>query len=160
VVAPAPFAIPEPYRRPFDKLGYLYYQLICADQLYLVLYDWFDCAIVVNSKEIVALLRDAHHNGSISLDERLDGDRADIIAIDDGIGDRVGHLAVMELSAAPDQDDVENAARRAGIIGRASGVTTHAFAVAYYQWPDEMADLARQLGVTLIRYEAPDFEGP
>ena len=153
-------ATPEPYRRQFDRLGDLHYQLICADELYLVLYDWFDYAIVVSSKEIVALLRDAYHNGSISLDERSDGERADIIAIDDGIGDRVGQFAVLELSAALDQEDVENAARRADIIGRVSGVTTHAFAVAYYQWPDEMKDLACQLGVTLIRYEAPDFEGP
>ena len=88
----------------------------------MVLYDWFDYAIAVSNKEIVALLRDAFWNGNISRDERLDGDRADIVAIDDGIGDRVGHLAVLELSAYPARDDMENAAPRADIIGRASGV--------------------------------------
>lgn len=153
-------ATPERDRRLYKRSDDLFYQLICADELYLVLYDWFDCAIVVSNKEIAALLRDARRNGSISPDESSDGDRADIIAIDDGIGDRVGHLAVLELSAYPDQDDVENAARRADIIGRASGVTTYAFAVAYHQWPEEMRDRARRLGVTLIRYEAPDYDEP
>ena len=52
---------------------------------------------------------------------------------------------------------MENAARRADIISRASGVTTYAFAVAYHQWPDKMEDLARRLGVTIIRYEASDY---
>ena len=153
-------AAPEHDLCPYKDLGDLYYQLICADELYLVLYDWFDYAIPVSSKETVALLRDAFWNGSVSRDERLDGERADIIAVDDGIGDRVGHLAVLELSAYPDRDDVENAARRADIIGRASGVRTYAFAVAYYQWPDEMKDLAHRLGVTLIRYEAADYDKP
>ena len=153
-------ATPEHDRRLYKRLDDLFYQLICADELYLVLYDWFDCAIVVSNEEIAALLRKARRNGSISRDESLDGHRAGIIAIDDGIGDLVGQLAVLELSAYPDQDDVENAARRADIIGRASGVTTYAFAVAYHQWPDEMKDFAHQLGVTLIRYEARDYNEP
>lgn len=134
--------------------------MVCEDEICWVLYDWFDCAIVVNSKEITALLHDASRSGVISRDEFLDVDRAGIIAIDDGIGDLVGHLAVLEVSAAPDRDDVDNAARRADIIGRASGVKTYAFAVAYHQWPDEVKDPARRLGVTLIQYEAPDYDKP
>ena len=151
-------AISERYGRLlFNKSGDLYYRMICVDDLYRVLHDWFDFAIAVSNKEIVEMLRDGFWNGSIRRDECFDGDLADIIAIDDGIGDRVGHLAVLEASATPDRADVENAARRADIIGRASGVSTYAFAVAYHPWPDEMKDLAERLGVTLIQYEAPDY---
>ncbi len=141
----------------FNKPDDLYYRMICVDELYRVLHDWFDFAIAVSDKEIAEMLRDAFWNGSISRDERSEADRADIIAIDDGIGDRAGHLAVLEPLVYPNPNNVESAARRADIIGRASGVATCAFAVAYYQWPDEMNDLARRLGVTLIRYEAPDY---
>lgn len=143
------FVVSERYDRLLLKPDDLYYRMICVDDLYRVLHDWFDFAITVSNKEIAEMLRDAFWNGSISRD--------DIIAIDDGIGDRAGHLAVLEPLVYPNQNNVENAARRAEIIGRASGVAACAFAVAYYQWPDEMNDLARRLGVTLIRYQAPDY---
>lgn len=78
------FVVSERYDRLLLKPDDLYYRMICVDDLYRVLHDWFDFAITVSNKEIAEMLRDAFWNGSISRDERCEADRADIIAIDDG----------------------------------------------------------------------------
>ena len=99
-------------------------------------------------------LRELRHRGLITRAEYDDGMRADIIAWSADDAGQPGQLFVGEASITFNRGDLETAARRAGIIGRATGVPTVAFLVTHYGWPDEASEVARQLGVTIIRHES------
>ena len=49
------------------------------------------------------------------------------------------------------------ASRRAESIGRITGISTSAFLVTHHQWPPEMESAAKDLGVTIIQNEHPQY---
>ena len=65
-------------------------------------------------------------------------------------------LAVVEASVTFNRRDLENAARRAAIIARVTGVLTDGFVATHYEWPDDVGEAAEQLGVTIIRRESEE----
>ena len=99
-------------------------------------------------------LREMRHHGLITRAEYDDGMSADIIACAKAAVAQPDMLFVGEVSITFNRGDLETAARRAALIGRAVGVPTFAFLVTNYGWPDEADAVARQLGVTIIRHES------
>lgn len=53
--------------------------------------------------------------------------------------------------------DLETAARRAAVIARVTGVPAVAFVAAHCGWPAEADEVARQLGVTIVRYKSDEY---
>ena len=66
-------------------------------------------------------------------------------------------MAVVEVSITFNREDLENAARRAELIGRVTGIPTAAYLVTLYDWPVEMDTAARDLGVTVIQHFLPKY---
>ena len=133
------------------------YEDMCRYEIVGVMDGWLEDPVVADREPINERLRNARHAGRITRNEYLDGLRPDIIA---RAGDDEGHtglIAVAEASVTCNRRDLETAARRAELIARVAGVTTGAFVVTNHQWPDALSEAARELGVTLILHEVPDF---
>ena len=60
-------------------------------------------------------------------------------------------LAAIEVSVTFNEDDLNNAAERADIIARVTGLPTRAFLITRNAWPETVAAVAAQLGVIIIR---------
>ncbi len=133
------------------------YEDKCRDQIGVILDGWLDGPIIADRGLINAKLLEARQNNAITREEYLDGLRPDIIAREVADIGQTGRLAIVEASVTFNRGDLENAARRAAIITRVIGVGTAAFVATHSGWPDEVNDAARQLGVTIIRHEDPDF---
>ena len=131
------------------------YEDTCRHEIVAVMDGWLEDPIIADREPINEQLRTARHTGLITRNEYLDGLRPDIIARA-GVNDS-GLLAVAEASVTFNRGDLETAARRAEIIARVVGVRTAAFVVTNYQWPDALNEVARQLGVTIIHHEVPEF---
>ena len=69
-----------------------------------------------------------------------------------------GPLFVGEELFTFNRADLETAARRAAIIARVTGVPTVAFLAVHCGWPAEADEVARQLGVTIVRYQSDEYE--
>ena len=133
------------------------YEDVCRYEIVGVMDGWLENPVVADREPINQRLRDARHAGRITRNEYLDGLRPDIIARAGDDENHTGLLAVAEASVTCNRRDLETAARRAELIARVADVTTRAFVVTNHQWPDALNETARELGVTLILHEVPDF---
>ncbi len=101
-------------------------------------------------------LLDSRQRDAISRDEYLDGLRPDIVARRSEDSVHAGPLAVVEMSVTFNRVDLENAANRAGVIARVTGLEVIPFVVTHSDWPVEVNAVAEALGVSIIRHEDPD----
>ena len=150
----------ESNTRMLNRVESSFYLVLCQDQIVEALYDWFDHAALVYKHEIDDWLRHARRAEIISRDEYLRGLRTDIIARDDGIGEREGDLGVVETAVFVKNGDLHDAAKSAGIMRRVTGANVFAFVVTYHEWTPGINDLADRLGVNLIRFQPVDFALP
>ena len=67
-------------------------------------------------------------------------------------GDSPERLAVIEATITFNHGDLQNAAERAELIGRLTGIPTTAFTVTRENWPDAINETARDLGVHIIQF--------
>ena len=134
------------------------YEDLCRYEIGVILDGWLDRPVVADRDLVSAKLLEARHSGAISREEYLDGLRPDIIAR--GVADTAhdGPLAVVEVTLTFNRRDLENAARRASIIGKVIGSSVAAFVSTHNAWPDEVNPIAEGLGVTIIRHEDPDYD--
>lgn len=131
------------------------YENLCQAEIAVILDGWLEWPVVADREHISTRLGEQRHGGLISRQDYLDGLRPDIIARAKKDDAQTEMLAVVEVSITFNREDLATAARRAQIIGQVTGVRTRAFVVTHYAWPDEMDEVARQMGVTLIRHESP-----
>ena len=133
------------------------YEDTCRHEIVAVMDGWLEDPVIADREPINERLRTARHTGLITRNEYLDGLRPDIIARAGDDENHSGLLAIAEASVTFNRGDLETAARRAEIIARVVGVRTAAFVVTNHQWPDVLNEVARQLGVTIIHHEVPEF---
>ena len=147
-------------RRIDGSLGQLRgeaYEDACAAEIIGILDGYMDEAVLADREKIRGPFLDARRNGLISREQFLDGNRPDIIARAGQDAEEAEALAVVEVSITFNREDLENAARRAELIGRVTGVPTAAYLVTLYEWPAEMDTAARDLGVTIIQHFLPKY---
>ena len=130
------------------------YEDLCRRFIGVILDGRFDSPVLADRERIDAQLRLARRNRIISREEYEDGLCPDIIARDEDDENQTGCLAVVEASISFNRRDLENAARRAGVIARVTGLATDAYVATHYPWPDAMDAAAEQLGVTIIQKES------
>ena len=143
--------------RRLRQIDNKFYKDLCRYEIGVILDGWLDGPVVADRAQINAKLLDARRNGAISREEYQDGLNPDIIARGVEDTDQAGLLAIVEASVTFNQDDLETAARRAAVIAKVTGNSTTAFMATHFDWPDEVNTVARQLGVTIIRHEDPDY---
>ena len=139
-----------------SRMRGLSYEDSCRYYIGVILDGFLDGPVLADRELINAQLLKARRNDLISRPEYEHGLSPDIIA---GAQDDVSHserLAVVEASVTFNRRDLENAASRAAIIGRGTGVRTDAFLATHYPWPDDIGEVAQQLGVTIIRQESEE----
>ena len=134
------------------------YEDRCRYNIGVILDGWLDGPVVADRAQINAKLLDARRNGTISREEYQHGLNPDIIACGVEDTDQTELLAIVEASVTFNQDDLETAARRAAVIAKVTGTSTAAFMATHFDWPDDVNVVARQLGVTIIRFEDPESE--
>ena len=133
------------------------YEDLCRQEIEAILDGWLERAVLADRDQINNLLGEHRHRGLISRQDFLEGLRPDIIARAKSDTSENLLLAVMEVSITFNRDDLATAARRARIISEATGVPAQAFVVTHHPWPADVNDVARQLDVTIIRHEAPQY---
>ena len=134
----------------------LSYEDSCRYYIGVILDGYLDGPILADRERINEQLRKARRNNIISREEYEHGLSPDIIARAEDDTAQADQLAVVEASITFNKRDVENAARRAAIIARVTGVRTVAYVATHYPWPDEMDTVAQQFGVTIIRKESEE----
>ena len=127
------------------------YERRCAEQIDAALYDHFDFAVLADRTAINLQLVQARRNGLITRQEYEGGRNVDIIAQEQAEGQTPSHLAAIEVSVSFNEDDLRNAAERADIIARVTGLPARAFLITRNAWPETVAAVAAQSGVTIIR---------
>ena len=132
------------------------YEELCRDRIGVILDGWLDGPVVADRERIKSFLLQARRRNEISRYEYDEGLSPDIIARECDDEDHAGRLAIVEASITFNRDDIAKAARRAAIISRVAGVPTDAFLATHHEWPPEIDAIARQLGVSIIRYESED----
>ena len=144
-------------RRLSSRVGNLIgasYEDFCRQRIGIILDGLLERPALADWELVNDQLREMRHHGLITRAEYDDGMSADIIACAKAAVAQPDMLFVGEVSITFNRGDLETAARRAALIGRAVGVPTFAFLVTNYGWPDEADAVARQLGVTIIRHES------
>ena len=144
-------------RRLSSRVGNLIgasYEDFCRQRIGIILDGLLERPALADWELVNDQLREMRHRGLITRAEYDDGMSADIIACAKAAVAQPDMLFVGEVSITFNRGDLETAARRAALIGRAVGVPTFAFLVTNYGWPDEADAVARQLGVTIIRHES------
>ena len=144
-------------RRLSSRVGNLIgasYEDFCRQKIGIILDGLLERPALADWELVNDQLREMRHHGLITRAEYEDGMSADIIACAKAAVAQPDMLFVGEVSITFNRGDLETAARRAALIGRAVGVPTFAFLVTNYGWPDEADAVARQLGVTIIRHES------
>ena len=126
------------------------YERRCAEQIDAVLIDTFDFAVLADRTSINRQLIQARHGGLITREEYEGGRNVDIIAQEQTEDDTPTRFAAVEVSVTFNEDDLRNAAGRAAIIARITGVSTTAFLVTRNTWPEGVDAIATRLGVTII----------
>ena len=132
----------------------LSYEDSCRYYIGVILDGYLDGPILADRERINEQLRKARRNNIISREEYEHGLSPDIIARAEDDAAQADQLAVVEASITFNKRDVENAAQRAAIIARVTGVRTVAYVATHYPWPDELETMAQQFGVTIIRKES------
>ena len=123
----------------------------CAEQIDAAMMDYFDFAVLADRTSINRQLIQARRNGLITREEYEGGRNVDIIAQEQTEGTAPHRLAAIEVSVTFNEDDLKNAAERAATITRITGIPTGAFLITRNVWPETVAAIATQLGVTIIR---------
>ena len=126
------------------------YERRCAEQIDAVLIDHFDFAVLADRTSINRQLIQARHGGLITREEYEGGRNVDIIAQEQAEDDTPTRFAAVEVSVTFNEDDLRNAAGRAAVIARITGVSTAAFLVTRNTWPESVDAIATRLGVTII----------
>ena len=127
------------------------YERRCAEQIDAALMHHFDFAALADRTSINRQLVQARRSGLLTREEYEAGRNIDIIAQEQMEGETPSRLAVIEVSITFNADDLKNAAERAAIIARITGVPTAAFLITRNAWPETVAAIAEQSGVTIIR---------
>ena len=133
------------------------YEDLCRKEIEVILDGWLERAVLADRGRVSNRLGELRHGNLISRQDFLEGLRPDIIARAKNDTEESRLFAVVEVSITFNRSDLETAARRAGIISEATGVPANAFVVTNHAWPDDVDQLAQQLGVTVIRHEAPQY---
>ena len=133
------------------------YEHLCREEIGVILDGWIDRPILAYRDRISSLLLNARWREIISRDEYQLGLRHSIIAHETIGKSKPTHYGVVEVTSACNRAILEMAVKRAEIIGRAIGARADAFAVTNHSWPPEVNETARQLGVTIIRHESPEY---
>lgn len=134
----------------------LSYEDSCRYYIGVILDGYLDGPVLADRERINDQLRKARRNDLISRQEYEHGLSPDIIARGEDDESQSERLAVVEASVTFNRRDLENAAQRAAIIGRVTGVRTDAFVATHYPWPDEISAAAERLGVRIIRRESEE----
>ena len=134
----------------------LSYEDSCRYYIGVILDGYLDGPVLADRELVNNQLRKARRNNLISRQEYEHGLSPDIIARAEDDVSHSERLAVVEASVTFNRRDLENAAQRAAIIARVTGVTVDAFVATHYPWPDDIGSVAQQLGVTIIRQESED----
>lgn len=134
----------------------LSYEDSCRYYIGVILDGYLDGPVLADRERINLQLRKARRNDDISRAEYEHGLSPDIIARAEDDLDQNELLAVVEASITFNRRDLENAAQRAAIIAKVTGVRTDAFVATHYPWPEEMDTAAQKLGVTVIRRESEE----
>ena len=140
-----------------DLLSKHFYKRLCREEIFVILDEWLDVPVLADWDLVNLKLIQARRTGAISREELSDGLRTAIVAREAEDDGHTGRLAVVEASLAFDLDNLKAAARRAALIAGVTGASVAAFVVTHFDWPSEMNAAARQLGVTIIRYEDPYY---
>ena len=133
------------------------YEDLCRYEIGVILDGWLNGPVVADRSLIASKLLQARQSGDISRGEYLDGLRPDIIARGATDTGHLGPLAVVEVSVTFNRIDLENAANRAEVISRVTGIEVFPFVTTHGVWPDEVNAIAQSLGVTIIRHEDADY---
>ena len=128
------------------------YERRCSERIGEVLIDYFDHATLADRIPIIRRMQEARRNGTITRREYESGRNVDIIAQEEADGDSPERLAVIEATITFNHGDLQNAAERAELIGRLTGIPTTAFTVTRENWPDTINETARDLGVHIIQF--------
>ena len=147
-------------RRIEGQIGQLQgntYEDRCRYEINSILDEWLNSPVLADRNLVNDKLLQVRQDGDITREEYLDGLRPDIIAREARDTNQSGPLAIVEASITFNRRDLEAAARRSVVIAKVTGADTGAFVVTHFDWPDEVNTVARQLGVTIIRHEAPEF---
>ena len=134
----------------------LTYEDSCRYYIGVILDGFLDGPVLADRELINDQLRKARRNDLISRQEYEHGLSPDIIARAEDDESHSERLAVVEASVTFNRRDLENAAQRAAIIARVTGVSTDAFVATHHAWPDDIDATARSLGVTIIRRESEE----
>ncbi len=134
----------------------LSYEDSCRYYIGVILDGYLDGPVLADRERINVQLRKARRNDDISRVEYEHGLSPDIIARAEDDLNQNELLAVVEASITFNRRDLENAARRAAIIAKVTGVRTDAFVATHYPWPEDMDAAAQQLRVTVIRRESEE----
>ena len=127
------------------------YERRCAEQIDAALIDHFDFAVLADRTSINRQLVQARRSGLLTREEYEGGRNVDIVAQEQTEGETPSRLAAIEVSVTFNEDDLKNAAERAAIIARITGIPTGAFLITRNAWPETIATVAVQSGVTIVR---------
>lgn len=127
------------------------YERRCAEQIDAALIDHFDFAVLADRTSINRQLVQARRSGLLTREEYEGGRNVDIIAQEQTEGETPSRLAAIEVSVTFNEDDLNNAAQRAATIARITGIPTGAFLITRNTWPETVATMAAQSGVTIVR---------
>ena len=127
------------------------YEKRCAEQIDAALIDHFDFAILSDRGPINRQLVQARRSGLLTREEYEGGRNVDIIAQEQSEGETPGRLAAIEVSVTFNEDDLQNAAERAATIARITNIPTEAFLITRNTWPETVAAMAAESGVTIVR---------
>ena len=106
----------ELLRRIVGELRGEAYERRCAELIDAVLIDHFDFAVLADRTSINRQLIQARHGGLITREEYEGGRNVDIIAQEQTEDDTPTRFAAVEVSVTFNEDDLRNAAGRAGEI--------------------------------------------
>jgi len=134
-----------------DELVGEAYARRCAERIAAALIDHFDFAVLVDRTSINRQLIQARRNGLLTREEYEGGLNVDIIAQEQTDGETPSRLAAIEVSVTFNEDDLKNAVERAATIARTTGIPTGAFLITRNTWPETVAIMAAQSGVTIVR---------
>ena len=132
------------------------YEDLCRREIGAILDGWLEVPVLADRDLIDSRLLESRQRDSISRHEYLDGLRPDIVARGSEDSGHAGPLAVVEVSVTFNRMDLENAANRAGVIAKVTGLEVIPFLVTHSRWPVEVTAAAEALGVSIIRHEDPN----
>ena len=138
------------------RLRGISYEDSCRYYIGVILDGYLHSPVLADRELINNRLRKARRDELISRQEYEHGLSPDIIARAEDDESHTERLAAVEASVTFNQRDLENAATRAAIIAKVTGVRTDAFVATHYEWPDDVGAAAEQLGVTIIRRESEE----